>query len=86
MNKISAPSKNKKEKQVDFTYFSKSKELEFYQQKLQEVNVRLIKAYVSFQFSHVEALSLRKRLIVQNIEITKKRINDLSFSYSMVVK
>lgn len=69
-----------------FVFYKNLRELHIYKQKLSETNRNLFIATILFQKEKQQRLRLKKRLIVQNIQLIKNRIKNIRFSYSKIVK
>ncbi|EKD44611.1 MAG: hypothetical protein ACD_71C00077G0003 [uncultured bacterium (gcode 4)] len=69
-----------------FVFYKNLRELHIYKQKLRETNKGLIVATILFQKEKQQRLWLKKRLIVQNIQLIENRIKNIRFSYSKIVK
>ena len=77
------------EKKIDtksFVFFKNLRELNLYKEKLRSVQKDLFVATILFQKEKVVRLTIRKKLIVQNIQLIEKRIKDIKFSYTSIVK
>ncbi len=68
-----------------FIYFKNKRELDIYKKKLNITEVDIIKKILTFQFSKVKKLLLKKKLIAQNIEIIDNRINNRVISYTKIL-
>ena len=89
LNFFSKKEKNSKEKQSNtqsFVFYKNLRELHFYKQKLRTTQRDLFFATIFFQKEKIFRLSLRKKLIIQNIQLIEKRIKNTSFSYTSIVK
>lgn len=69
-----------------FSYYKNLKELDVYKQKLKEVEKSLFKARILFKKELVARLTLRRKLILQNIAIIQKRLGNSHLSYSQIVR
>ncbi len=79
----------KEEKKIDtnsFTFYKNLRELNLYKEKLTLVKKDLFIATILFQKEKATRLSIRKKLIIQNIKLIEKRIKNIKFSYSSIVK
>lgn len=79
----------KTEKKIDtrsFVYLKNLRELHTYKDKLSTVNKELFLATILFKKEKVTYLSIKKRLILQNIQLIEKRILSVRFSYTSIVK
>jgi hypothetical protein len=77
------------EKKIDtqsFIFFKNLRELNLYKEKLHAVQKDLFMATIFFKKDKVIRLSIRKKLIIQNIQLIEKRIKNVKFSYSSIVK
>lgn len=68
-----------------FIYFKNKRELDIYKKKLNATEIDIIKKLLTFQFSKVKKLFLKKKLIAQNIEIIDNRINNRVISYTKIL-
>ena len=68
-----------------FIYFKNKRELDIYKKKLNITEIDIIKKILTFQFSKVKKLLLKKKLIAQNIEIINNRINNRVISYTKIL-
>lgn len=68
-----------------FSYFKNKRELDIYKKKLTSLEFSLIKAIVTFHFTEVKRLYLKRRLIRQNIQIIDNRINNRVISYTKII-
>lgn len=76
-------------KKVDtnsFIFYRNLRELNIYKENLKQTQIKILKALFSFQFDDVKRLSLKKKLLSQNITIIDNRINNRNISYTKVVK
>lgn len=83
--KKSAHNENKIDTQ-SFIFYKNLRELNLYKEKLSVVQKDLFLANILFQKEKITRLSIRKRLIVQNIQLIEKRIKNTTFSYTNIVK
>ncbi|MDD2892226.1 MAG: hypothetical protein PHQ95_04635 [Candidatus Gracilibacteria bacterium] len=86
---IQKESSTPKEKKIDtqsFIFYKNLRELNLYKEKLRNVQKDLFIATISFQKEKIKRLSIRKKLIIQNIQLIEKRIKNIQFSYSSIVK
>ena len=77
------------QKKVDsnsFIYYKNQRELALYKQNLNKTEMQILKSLLTFQFSQIKRLLLKKRLLVQNITIIDNRLNNRNISYTKVVK
>lgn len=77
------------EKKVDtqsFVFYKNLRELNLYKEKLRAVQKNLFIATIFFQKEKIIRLSIRKKLILQNIQLIEKRIKNTQFSYTSVIK
>ncbi|HRI35703.1 MAG TPA: hypothetical protein PK765_01140 [bacterium] len=70
--------------QKSFAYFQKVSELNIYRKKLKETNQELLSSILSFK--RLKKLLLKRRVILQNIHLLKKRINRKTFSYTKILR
>lgn len=78
-----------KEKKIDtqsFVFFKNLRELNLYKEKLRVVQKDFFLATILFQKDKITRLSIRKKLIIQNIQLIEKRIKNVKFSYTNLVK
>ncbi|MDD5197915.1 MAG: hypothetical protein PHN60_03585 [Candidatus Gracilibacteria bacterium] len=80
------PSKEKKIDTQSYVFYKNLRELNIYKEKLHAVQKNLFIATVFFQKEKIIRLSIRKKLIIQNIKLIEKRIKNTQFSYTSVVK
>jgi hypothetical protein len=76
------------EKKIDtqsFIFFKNLRELNLYKEKLTATNKDLLKATLLFQKEKVVRLKIKKKLIIQNIQLIEKRIKNIKFSYTSIV-
>lgn len=78
--------KNPKKDTQSFVFYKNLRELHIYKQKLSETNRGLFLATVLFQKEKEQRLRLKKRLIIQNIQLIENRIKNIRFSYTKIVK
>jgi hypothetical protein len=67
-----------------FAYFQKVSELGVYRKKLKEVDRDIFANLLSFPT--LRKLIMKRRVILQNIHLLKKRINRKSFSYTKILR
>lgn len=84
--KKEAPSEEKKIDTQSFIFYKNLRELNLYKEKLRIVQKDLFLATIFFQKDRIVRLSIRKRLIIQNIQLIEKRIKNVKFSYTSIVK
>lgn len=82
---VNAPIEKEKKDTNSFIYFKNKRELDIYKKKLNGIEIDIIKNTLTFQFSHVKKLLLKKKLIAQNIEIIDNRINNRVISYTKIL-
>jgi predicted Zn-dependent protease with MMP-like domain len=88
---LTAPSDSQKKnekKQVDtnsFIYFKNQRELNLYKDSLNKNDIQIIKSIITFQFKNIKKLLLKKKLLLQNIQIIENRINNKNISYTRLV-
>ncbi len=78
-------SKTEKIDTHSFIYFKNKRELDIYKKSLKKNDQALIKAFFTFQREKVKRLLLKRRLLVQNIQIIDNRIKNTNFSYTKIV-
>lgn len=69
-----------------FAYYKVLREMGLYKKKLKETNIGIAQAYARFDFARAKVLRMKRKLILQNIQIIHKRITERSFSYTRIVK
>lgn len=69
-----------------FIYYKNLRELSLYKEKLVKVQKDLFIATILFQKEKIIRFSIRKKLIIQNIQLIEKRIKNIKFSYTNIVK
>lgn len=69
-----------------FIFYKNLRELNLYKEKLHAVQKDLFMATIFFQKNKIIHLSIRKKLILQNIQLIEKRIKNSRFSYMNIVK
>lgn len=69
-----------------FIFYKNLRELNLYKEKLYAVQKSLLIANILFQKDKITRLSIRKKLIIQNIQLIEKRIKNVTFSYTNIVK
>lgn len=77
------------EKKIDtqsFIFFKNLRELNLYKEKLRSVQKDLFMATLLFKKDKIARLVIRKKLIVQNIQLIEKRIKNVTFSYTSIAK
>ncbi|NDK19388.1 hypothetical protein GW819_00950 [Candidatus Gracilibacteria bacterium] len=77
------------EKKIDtqsYVFYKNLRELNIYKEKLHRTQKDLFIAIILFQKEKITRLSIRKRLIIQNIQLIEKRIKNVKFSYTSIVK
>lgn len=78
--------KDPKKDTQSFVFYKNLRELHIYKQKLNETNRGLFFATILFQKEKQQRLHLKKRLIIQNIQLIENRIKNIRFSYTKIVK
>lgn len=78
-------SANEKIDTHSFIYFKNKRELDIYKKSLKKNNKALIKAFFTFQREKVKRLLLKRKLLVQNIQIIDNRIKNTNISYTKIV-
>jgi len=76
------------EKKIDtqsYIFYKNLRELNIYKEKLHTTQKDLFLAIIFFQKEKITRLSIRKKLIVQNIQLIEKRIKNVKFSYTSIV-
>lgn len=77
------------EKKIDtqsFIFFKNLRELNLYKEKLHTTQKDLFLATILFQKDKIVRLTIRKKLILQNIQLIEKRIKNIRFSYTSIIK
>lgn len=69
-----------------YIYFKTLRELNIYKQKLKKIKLDILKAQFFFQKDKKIKLQLKKKLIIQNISLIKKRLSKNKFSYVKIIK
>ena len=69
-----------------FVYFKNLRELNVYKKKLVSTELEILKDYFFFRFDHAKRLMLKRRLLLQNIQIIENRITNQTISYSKISK
>lgn len=77
--------KKEKKDTNSFIYFKNKRELDIYKKKLSSIEIEIIKSIVTFQFSQLKKLLLKRKLVSQNIEIIDNRINNRIISYTQMI-
>lgn len=80
--------KKSEAKKVDtnsFIYYKNQRELNLYKENLNKNDIQIMKAILTFQFSKLKRLKLKKKLLSQNIQIIDNRINNKNISYTKIV-
>ncbi len=80
--------KKSEAKKVDtnsFIYYKNQRELNLYKENLNKNDIHIMKAILTFQFSKLKRLKLKKKLLSQNIQIIDNRINNKNISYTKIV-
>jgi hypothetical protein len=78
-----------KEKKIDtqsYVFYKNLRELNIYKEKFQGVQKDLFLATLFFRKEKIKYLSIKKKLIIQNIQLIEKRIKNTQFSYTSIVK
>lgn len=84
-NKTETVEKKAKRDVNSFMYFKNKRELDIYKKKLNSTEVEILKSLFSFNFSQLQKLFLKRKLISQNIEIIFNRINNRNISYTKMI-
>lgn len=82
------PEEKKETKKIDtnsFIYYKNQRELNLYTENLNQTDLQILKAIFTFQFSKIKRLRLKKRLLLQNIQIIDNRIHNKNISYTKIV-
>lgn len=79
----------KEEKKIDsqsFVFYKNLRELNIYKEKLRAVQKEMFFATILWKQEKKHRLSIKKRLIIQNIQLIERRIKNIKFSYSSIIK
>lgn len=68
-----------------FVFYKNKRELDIYKKTHQKNDMAIIKALFSGKFSVVKRLLLKRRLLLQNIQIIENRIQNRAVSYTKLV-
>lgn len=85
----SNPEQKDTKKTVDkssFVFYKNLRELKIYKDLLKKTEILIFKNIVHLQFSEVKRLSLKRKLLYQNIQIIENRINNKNFSYTKIIR
>lgn len=90
LSKFSQPKKEEKKetKKVDtnsFIYYKNQRELNLYKENLNSTDIQILKAIFTLQFTKIKRLRLKKKLLLQNIQIIDNRIHNRNISYTKIV-
>ena len=80
--------KKNEKKAVDtnsFIYYKNQRELNLYKQSLNKNDILILKNIITFKFNTIKRLLLKKRLLLQNIQIIENRVNNKNVSYTKIV-
>ena len=83
------PDENKKAQALDkksFVYYKLLRELALYKRKLSQTERDMFWATLRFNIEKKNDLRIRKKLLLQNIAITERRLENKSFSYTRVIE
>ncbi len=69
-----------------FVYYKILRELNIYKQKLKEINYKILKYTILFKKTELIKLKIKKKLIIQNIQLIKNRLKNNKFSYTKIIK
>jgi hypothetical protein len=69
-----------------YIYLKTIREINIYKQKLSQVNKQILMNFFTFHTSENRKYQLKKKLIIQNINILQNRIQNRKFSYTQLVK
>lgn len=69
-----------------FVFYKNIRELHIYKQKISEINRDLFFATILFKGEKQKRLRLKKKLVLQNIQLIQKRIRNTHFSYTKIIK
>lgn len=68
-----------------FVYLKNKRELSIYKKRLRKNTRDIIKKILSFKFSDLKRLLLKRKLLKQNIQIVQNRIHQKQVSYTKIV-
>lgn len=88
VSKTKEEPKKQETKKVDtnsFIYYKNQRELNLYKENLNKNDVQIAKAILTFQFTKLKRLLLKKKLLTQNIQIIDNRIHNRNISYTKIV-
>ncbi len=88
-NVFSKPTQDDSKKKIDkntFVYFKNLRELNVYKKKLLETEITIMKQSLLLRFSQVKRLILKRRLLLQNIQIIENRITNERISYTKITR
>lgn len=83
--KVVQNSNSKKIDTESFVFYKNQRELEVYKKILEKNDKLLVKAFFSFDFKTFKRLSLKRKLLSQNIQIIDNRIHNRTVSYTKIV-
>lgn len=69
-----------------YAYLKIIKELNTYRDKLREIQLKKLKAAVLFDKEKSKRLTIKEKLVKQNISLSKNRLTNNNFSYTKIVK
>ncbi|EKD66667.1 MAG: hypothetical protein ACD_49C00023G0010 [uncultured bacterium (gcode 4)] len=69
-----------------YAYLKIIKELNTYKEKLKELQIKKVKAMALFDKENLKRLSIKEKLVKQNISLSKNRLTNNNFSYTKIVK
>lgn len=82
--KAEPPQQTKKVDTNSFIYFKNKRELDIYKKSLQKNDAAIVKLIFSGKFSQVRRLWLKRRLLLQNIQIIENRLENKAVSYTKI--
>jgi len=85
LGKISPQKEEKKVDSHSFIYYKNQRELNLYKENLNKTDIQILKAVFTFKFSFAKKLLLKKKLLLQNIQIIDNRIHNKTISYTKII-
>ncbi len=77
---------NNKNELNQFVYYKVLREYNIYKQKLKDINLKILKYTFLFKTTELIKLKIKKKLILQNIQLVKNRLKNNKFSYTKIIK
>ncbi len=85
----SSDSQKKSEKKPldtnSFIYYKNQRELNLYKESLNKNDIQILKNVLTFKFKSLKKLFLKKKLLLQNIQIIENRVNNKNVSYTKII-